>query len=291
MGVKGLRQLLALKAPGSIKKIKLADLSGKVIAVDASLYIYKWSTAGGGRIVNSDGKKINHIQGALFNVECMRRHGITPFYVFDGKPPDAKANTIEKRVARDSKLAPAKSEWEEVQELLRLLGVPSARAAGEADEYASAMTKNDTAHAVMTDDLDAFAFGAKNVLLDVDCTKGTATIINLFDILSELGLNHTQFIDMCILMGTDYTNETIKGIGSSRAYARILKYGKIEDVIEAATEKAPVGFNYLDARAVFSAKAPETVTSVTLGGRDPSLKEWLSAAGVRGKRIDNLFNK
>lgn len=49
--------------------------------------------------------------------------------------------------------------------------------------------------------------------------------------LEGLGLTHAQFIDLCILMGCDYTSN-IRGIGPKSALTLIKKYGDIEHVLE-----------------------------------------------------------
>lgn len=300
MGIKGLRAVIRQRAPGSIHKIKLSDLMGKELVFDASLYMYKWLTAAGG-IKNKDGRLINHLQGALFNVNCMRKHGISVHYVFDGKPPDEKANTLaSRRERRDEALTPGKTEWSEMRTLLSMMGVQIIDAAGEADPYIAALTMpsntntDDSAYACVTDDLDALTFGAQRVITDIDCRAGTATMIVLNDVLEGMGMNQQQFVDFCILLGSDYTTKTLPRIGPARSYALMKKHGTIEKIIKAeaiAGINVPPEFDYVAARAVFLAQPPQTVALMPPGAWDPSLQTWLHSVGLTGKRIDNLFVK
>jgi flap endonuclease-1 len=288
MGIKGLKAILRTRAPKSIQKIKLSSLSGKTVAFDASLFVYKWYLAAGGNIKNKDGRAINHIQGALFNTVCMQKHGINPVYVFDGKPPVEKEKTLEARRARQVN-CPPKEIWTETRDILRLMGVTSVTAPGEADAYLASLTLFDVANICATDDMDILAFGATQVLTDIDCTRGTATLITLEDVLTGLGMTQVQFIDFCILLGSDYTETTLPRIGPSRSYDMIKKHKSISAIIENENIQAPIGFTYQAARDVFSAAPPSTITEVTTCERDPLLKQWLTDMGITGKRIDNLF--
>lgn len=63
-----------------------------------------------------------------------------------------------------------------------------------------------------------------------------------------------QFIDLCILMGCDYT-ETIKGVGPKNAYNLIKQHKTIDEAIKHLTprlqDNIPAGWNYADARRLF----------------------------------------
>jgi len=66
--------------------------------------------------------------------------------------------------------------------------------------------------AVATEDLDCLAFGAPLLLRKFNMKKDlTVEELNLKVILKDLLLNKKQLVDLCILMGCDYT-DNIKGI-------------------------------------------------------------------------------
>lgn len=68
----------------------------------------------------------------------------------------------------------------------------------------------------------------------------------------EMGLTRDQFIDLCILCGTDFS-ATIHGIGPIRAYDMIRRHGSIERVLENLSSKyvPDANFDYLLAREVW----------------------------------------
>ncbi|SBT34007.1 endonuclease, putative [Plasmodium ovale wallikeri] len=85
---------------------------------------------------------------------------------------------------------------------------------------------------VVSDDTDALAFGAPNLIRFIT-NKKKRHIINKDELLSELNINYEQFIDFCILSGCDYSAK-IPGIGPVKAYEIIKKYKKIETFLESS---------------------------------------------------------
>ena len=84
---------------------------------------------------------------------------------------------------------------------------------------------------------------------------------NLNTILKDLDITPSQFIDLCILCGCDYTPK-IRGIGSVGALKLIKKYGCIEDILEHECKecgryKISDNFNYTKARELFDASNRE----------------------------------
>ena len=86
MGIQHLNRYLKEKCnPNSIKHISFNDLRGKRIAVDISIYMYKFSAEGA--LIDNMYQMI-----ALFKM-----NGIIPFFVFDGKPPQQKYELLKIR--------------------------------------------------------------------------------------------------------------------------------------------------------------------------------------------------
>ncbi|CRG99633.1 endonuclease, putative [Plasmodium relictum] len=83
---------------------------------------------------------------------------------------------------------------------------------------------------VVSDDTDALAFGAPNLIRFIT-NKKKRHIINKEELLSELNINYEQFIDFCILSGCDYSAK-IPGIGPVKAHEIIKKYKTIENFLE-----------------------------------------------------------
>ena len=55
--------------------------------------------------------------------------------------------------------------------------------------------------------------------------------VNYSKALIGLGLNHDQFVDLCILLGCDYC-DTIKGIGPKTALKLIKEHNNIETILK-----------------------------------------------------------
>ncbi|CAG9478772.1 endonuclease, putative [Plasmodium vivax] len=85
---------------------------------------------------------------------------------------------------------------------------------------------------VVSDDTDALAFGAPNLIRFI-MNKKKRHIINKDELLNELNINYEQFIDFCILSGCDYSAK-IPGIGPVKAHEIIKKYKTIETFLESS---------------------------------------------------------
>ena len=78
MGIRNLNRYLRDNCPESIRCINMSDLSGKRIAVDISIYLYKYA---------ADGSLIENIYLML---AVFRHYNVIPIFIFDGKPPTEK---------------------------------------------------------------------------------------------------------------------------------------------------------------------------------------------------------
>ena len=101
MGIHGLTALIKEKSPESIETVNLHTLSGKKVAVDASLFMYKMlinvRNSKQDYLTSENGKVVSHIRGILYKTVNYLAVNITPIYVFDGKPPDNKQSVLQQR--------------------------------------------------------------------------------------------------------------------------------------------------------------------------------------------------
>ena len=91
MGIKNLNRFLREQAKESIKFISVAELSGKKIAVDISIYMYKYASEG------------SLLENIYLMLSVFRYYNICPIFVFDGKPPPEKKELLLKRKGRSWK--------------------------------------------------------------------------------------------------------------------------------------------------------------------------------------------
>lgn len=79
--------------------------------------------------------------------------------------------------------------------------------------------------------MDALTFGTANLLRGFNSKKEPITEINYEKMLEGLEMSESEFIDMCILCGCDYS-DTIDGVGPITAYKLIKEHKNIEAVIK-----------------------------------------------------------
>ena len=82
MGIRMLNKFLQDKCKSSISRVNLSKLSGKKIAVDISIYLYKF--LGENAL----------LENLYLMISIFRENNIIPVFVFDGKPPAEKNDTI-----------------------------------------------------------------------------------------------------------------------------------------------------------------------------------------------------
>jgi hypothetical protein len=105
MGIKFLNQFLRDKCNNSIAKINIADLTNKKIAVDISIYLYKYEATD------------TLLENIYLMLSIFRYHKIIPVFIFDGKPPPEKNELLKKR--QEDKTA-AKNEFNKLKEQMEL---------------------------------------------------------------------------------------------------------------------------------------------------------------------------
>jgi flap endonuclease-1 len=90
MGIQNLSLLIKKCCKNSIETVDLSVFSGSKIAIDTSLYLYKIKYTHNGKIID----------GFVKQIMRLIKNGIIPVYIFDGKPPEEKENTLKERKER-----------------------------------------------------------------------------------------------------------------------------------------------------------------------------------------------
>ncbi|CAH1102340.1 unnamed protein product [Psylliodes chrysocephalus] len=283
MGILNLSKLLADIAPQALKEHELKTYFGRKVAIDASMCLYQFLIAvrtEGNQLTSADGETTSHLLGTFYRTIRLIENGIKPVYVFDGKPPQMKSGELnkrhEKRVEAQKALEKAteagdvgeidkfnkrlvkvtKLHSEEVKKLLKMMGVPYVDAPCEAEAQCAALVKAGKVYAAATEDMDALTFGSKVLLRHLtfsEARKMPIQEIHLDKVLEGLEVTQNEFIDLCILLGCDYT-DSIRGIGPKRGLELIRKHKSIENILESIdTEKYPVpeNWNFKGARELF----------------------------------------
>ena len=74
------------------KRVPVEFLSGKILAIDASIWIVKADSVFGDLTLT--------IRSILFKIILLMKAGVRPVFVFDGKPPMIKRNCLDLRRRR-----------------------------------------------------------------------------------------------------------------------------------------------------------------------------------------------
>lgn len=244
MGIRHLNKHLREKCPDSIRVLNMADLEGKRIAVDVSIYLYKYE---GDNML---------LENMYLMLSIFRHHNITPIFIFDGKPPPEKKELLIKRkedkqdaqneyeklqksldnnadfddtekqeiVATMDQLKKQfihinKDKIESVKELIRAYGATYYDAPGEADELCALLVLKKKVWACLSEDMDLFVYGCPRVLRYFSLMNHSIVLYHMKGILEELSLNQQEFREICILSGTDYNinaNTGLSGKGDNK---------------------------------------------------------------------------
>lgn len=265
MGIKSFRTLLS-RCPNAVYTVPLKAFSGETLAIDANNVVcakFKTSVSRYLNSFNDVDQEIDRDEILSMTIKAMVSYAltflelkITPIFVFDGKPPDAKRATQDKRVASRKKtvddmkgmaaeiragagdlykykrkivssMHPKSSENTTIRNVLESLGIPTVQAIGEAERLCAALSREGHCTAVVSEDSDTLAFAATTLIKNI--SRGQATCVSLSTLLQELGVTFPQFVDICIIAGCDY-NSNIPGIGVCSGHELIKSYGRIENL-------------------------------------------------------------
>lgn len=239
------------------KEISIKELKGKILAVDSMNLLYQFLTtirsADGSPLTDAKGRVTSHLIGLFSRTTSLMEEGLKLVFVFDGKAPEIKLKTWEKRsaVKKEANLKLKEAErlgdieamkkyasrtavlskemLEEAKEVIRALGLPIVQAPSEGEAQAAYLARKGDAYASVSQDYDNLIFNSPRLIRNLSIEgrrkkagklgyeKVNPEIIELKDVLSNLGINLDQLIVLAILMGTDYDPGGIKGIGPKTA--------------------------------------------------------------------------
>lgn len=122
-------------------------------------------------------------------------------------------------------------------DLLLMMGIPVIRATGEAEMTCCAMLKNNLVNGIISRDTDHLVIGCSNLIIALK--NNSVEKLNMTKLLTKLGLTHREFVDFCILCGTDYNmpkfGYTRCLLVPEKAISVIKLYGCIENAMSHIT--------------------------------------------------------
>jgi flap endonuclease-1 len=251
--------------------VRLEDLSGKSMAIDAYNALYQFLAIirqpDGTPLKDATGRITSHLSGLLYRTSNLVEMGIKPIYVFDGTPPTLKEVEIKRRVkAKEEALikyehalkegkieearvyAQATSRLKDYmaddsKKLLYLMGIPWVQAPSEGEAQAAHLVKRGDADYCASQDYDSLLFGAPRLVRNVTISgrrklpsknifiEVVPEVVELENVLRECGITYEQLVDVGILIGTDFNPEGIKGLGPKTALKLIKEHANIENAL------------------------------------------------------------
>jgi len=233
MGIRGLTGLLRWNNTTQ-QTPDWSALKGKVVGIDILGFLYK-----------AKAQQQSIFQYLARLIASCRKCGIEPVPIFDGKPPSEKRNALKQRselrvssdvkkriLERDLETVPLNNEQRlTIESALRTLalnssfltsderdqakqffyacGVLCLNATGEADNAIAYFMRRGDFAAVISNDLDFLTRGVETLLVpQTNAYPGDAhgwQMYSLTEILKNLKFTYQQFLEMCVLMGCDYT--------------------------------------------------------------------------------------
>lgn len=242
MGIRYLNNYFYTNCKKGIYNINIDQLSNKKIAIDASIYMYKYKVKG---------YLIEYMYKMIF---IFRSHMIHPVFIFDGKPPPEKNQILKERREKKKEaseniniLTKKMKQFNEnskkynalqqqvmnlkkrtirltlddinnVKKLLKLCGITYYEADGEADSLCAKLVTKHIVWACMSDDMDLFIYGCPRVIRKFNIFTGNALLYNSKELLTELNMNTNTFKEICVVSGTDYN------INNNNNIYKTLKY-------------------------------------------------------------------
>lgn len=230
------------------------------------------------------------LEGVLNYIIRILKCGSIPILVFDGKSPIKKETTIQNRTKSSKKREETLDELidryinldifdaenksillreirqkqsnmyyvnrelkKRIFDDLESLGFICLQAEEEGDFVCTSLVHNNYAAYIFSTDSDMLAAGCAFLVTKIEgyYKKVKITAKRLDMILNLINLDYNQFLDFCIMTGTDF-NSNVKGFGCKRVYKALEKYENYENYSEAFPEKDLECIDYYNMKDLFT---------------------------------------
>ncbi|MEM4281882.1 MAG: flap endonuclease-1 [Candidatus Caldarchaeum sp.] len=289
----------------AVEKTSLKKLTGKSVAIDAYNILYQFIATirgpDGRPLMDRRGRVTSHLSGLFFRSLNFLQEGIKPVYVFDGRPPEMKRETVEKRMLsreeagrlyavaleagdveaarRYAQRAATLEKYmvESSVDLLKAMGVPYVMAPAEGEAQAAYMAAKGSVYASGSQDMDSLLFGSPRLVRNLsivgrrklprrnEYVEVEPEIIHLQRLLEALEITREQLIEIGLLVGTDYSPQ-VKGVGPKTALKIIREHGSLEKAVEAGAVQ--LEFDFQAVKNLFL--KPEVTDQYVLAHGEPS---------------------
>jgi flap endonuclease-1 len=308
------------------KEIKLEELKGKKLAIDAFPVIYQFLASirqpDGTLLMDNNQNITSHLMGISTRIPKLMEAGLKLAFIFDGPPPEMKLMESQIREQRktkaEEKLKEAIEEEDtesivkykkqsiritedivrESEEFIRALGLPTIKAPSEAEAQAAFMAEKGDVYAIVSQDHDSLLYSAPRMIKNITVSpkrkiKGMYVTVHpemivLKDALKKLKINQDQLIALSILVGTDYNPGGVKGIGPKTALKLVQEHKSFEKIFA----NVDAEFNWKKVYATF--KSMPIMKNYQLKWKEPDIdkiKKILLNRDFSEERIDKLLER
>jgi 5'-3' exonuclease len=118
-------------------------------------------------------------------------------------------------------------EVDALKSVLRAAGLCTLTAAHDGEALCSHLAARGYVSAVLSNDSDVFFFGCPRLVCKFTDEGGYR--VDRDELLTKMNLTPEQFVDLCLLCGTDFYPTVVRGIGFVKAYGLVQAHASIDD--------------------------------------------------------------
>jgi len=331
MGIKNFYKFIQKYSPNCYERKKIGDYSGKTLGIDGNFLLYQ--------LLNNNFTELfykfkNKLTIELLNeietnyeyyyiqlldiIKISITCNIKLIFVFDGKSPEIKKDTVTERKAKresasnelkefnnelkefnnelkefNNELKECNNELKEVddkneeinkisitntqeaiekkkklilnsinlnnkllketREFLKMAGIVCLDSLNEADSQLAYLSKNNLIDGIISNDYDMLTFGGKKLLINffgmINTNNKPVYEVDLKKLLKSLRISYDCFIELCILMGTDYSDKP--NYRFEQIYTYLLQYYNYSNLVNNIDLILPKNFNMFRIKKYF----------------------------------------
>lgn len=222
MGVKTLWTVIDCSG----ESFSIDDLRDKTVAIDLAGWVVsnnQCRAIAGGKVAKP------HLRNVFFRTAALLTAGVKPIFVLDGAAPEIKRATMEARKATQGGCGSSdevksmartrlKGLMNECRFLLSAMGLKCVQANGEGEALCSRMNAEGVVHAVISDDSDAFCYGARVVIRNFGANAKDMEKFDMSKIERTLSLSRDRMVVMAVFLGCDFIPTGVGGLGKVCMY-------------------------------------------------------------------------
>lgn len=229
MGVKNLNKLIQQHAPETHRPFRMHLLHNKRIGIDAFCWLYELKF----RIRNNKKSFETNFIEKLFSI--LSQKPALVYFVFDGRPPEEKRETLLRRKDEKKKLSPdqkIKLTAEDMDVYKKSIRKTRNNAIlnshDEAEATLARLEQEGHIDFIFSSDTDILPLGSSYIFRNKNNLWIYADVVLLK---KKLGITQCQLVDLCVILGNDF-NASLRRVGPTTAIELIQKHKSLENILQ-----------------------------------------------------------